>query len=282
MIKFVSLASGSSGNCYYLADSHSAILIDAGIGARTIRKRLKDLGLDFGSVRALLLTHDHSDHVRGAGAIGEKHFIPVYATREVFKGVERCYTMNPKCKGSAVYIEKEVPFQLGGFKITPFAVPHDSNDCVGYSIEVEGMRFCIATDVGYLTDTIIRHLTEAEYLVLESNYDDMMLQMGHYPAHLKARIKGEGGHLSNRETADFLQQHYSPQWKYVWLCHLSKENNLPELAYKEVEQRLAEIRVRVGEDLQVIPLRRTAATGIYCFGEPEQLSLDFESSPESE
>lgn len=267
MIQFISLASGSSGNCYYLASTHTSILIDAGIGARTIKKRFKELGLDFDSIRAVLVTHDHVDHVKATGSLGEKCQIPIFSTRQVHAGINRCYCMTDKLKTSARHIEKEVPFVIGDFTITAFEVPHDSTGNVGFFIEVENVKFCLATDVGHFTDTIGDYITRAEYVVLEANYDETMLRMGPYPAYLKERIAGPNGHSSNRDTADFLATHYSPQWKYIWLCHLSKDNNHPELAYKTVEGYLNEIGVKIGNELQIIPLRRSVPTGVFHLGE---------------
>ncbi len=270
MIKFFSLASGSSGNCYYLASSHIAILIDAGIGVRTIRKMLKERGIDLSDIRAVLVTHDHVDHIRAVGALGERFHIPIYSTREVHAAIMHSCRVSDRLRVSACYVEKEQPFMLGDMRITAFEVPHDSRDNVGYLIEIENERFCIATDVGHLTDTIVSYLSQAHYLILEANYDETMLRMGHYPQHLKERIASPTGHLSNREVAAFLVSHYSPMWKYVWLCHLSKENNHPELVLKTIEIHLREIGVIVGEDLQVIPLRRITPSPIYQFGKAKQ------------
>ena len=266
MIHFVSLASGSSGNCYYLSDGHTTILIDAGIGSRTIKKRLKELDLDFQNIQAVLVTHDHVDHIKAVGSLGEKSGIPIYSTRKVHSGISRSYCMTERLKTSAHFIEKEEPFMIGSLRITAFDVPHDSIDNAGYFIETTEGNFCLATDVGHLTESVIAYLCNADYLVLEANYDETMLRMGPYPTYLKERILSSTGHLSNREAAEFLVTHYSPRWRYVWLCHLSKDNNHPDLAYKTVEMRLGELGIRVGEDIQVIPLRRSLPTGIFHLG----------------
>lgn len=267
MIQFLSLASGSSGNCYYLSNTKTSILIDAGIGARTIKKQLKEFGLSLESISAVLVTHDHIDHVKAVGHLGEKGRIPIYATQQVHSGIERNYCISKKLETSARYIHTEEPFAIGDFRITAFDVPHDSHGNTGYYIECEDVHFCLATDIGHLTETIKSYLSQADHLVLEANYDETMLQMGPYPAYLKERILSPTGHLSNREAAEFLTNHYSPRWKYVWLCHLSKDNNHPDLAYKTVEMHLQSIGIKVGEDLQVIPLRRTTPTGIFRLNE---------------
>lgn len=269
MIQFLSLASGSSGNCYYLSNTKTSILIDAGIGARTIKKQLKEFGLSLESISAVLVTHDHVDHVKAVGHLGEKARIPIYATQQVHRGIEQNYCISKKLETSACYIRPEETFTIGDFRITAFDVPHDSHGNTGYFIECDGQKFCLATDIGHLTETIRTYLGQADDIVLEANFDETMLQMGPYPAHLKERILSPNGHLSNREAAEFLTDHYSPRWKYVWLCHLSKDNNHPDLAYKTVEIALAKIGIKAGEDLQVIPLRRTTPTGIFHLNETQ-------------
>ena len=131
MIRFVCFASGSSGNCYYLATDKTSILIDAGIGARTIKRRFKEFGLDLESLKAVLVTHDHVDHVKAVGVLGEKYHIPIYSTSRVHDGIKRCYNVTEKLKVSARFIQKEVSFTIGDFSITPFEVPHDSLDNIG-------------------------------------------------------------------------------------------------------------------------------------------------------
>lgn len=273
MIRFVSLASGSSGNCYYLSTGNTSILIDAGIGARTIKKRFKELGFNLERLNAVLVTHDHVDHVKAVGVLGEKYNIPIYSTARVHDGIKKCYNVTEKLKVSARVIEKNVPFTIGDFCITSFEVPHDSLDNVGYYIEVDGKGFCLATDIGHMTDVVISYLSRANYLVIESNYDEAMLLRGHYPQHLKERILGPKGHLSNREAAEFLSSHYSPDWKRVWLCHLSKDNNSPEIALHTVESYLEKIGVSIINDLPIVPLKRMLPSDIYMLGGEQQLSL---------
>ena len=256
-IKFLSLASGSSGNCYYLGTDTYAILIDAGIGIRTIKKSLKDHNLSLDLVKAVFVTHDHADHIKSVGNLGEKAGIPIYATPETHKGINRSYCVTLKLQNCVHFVYKEVPMQFRDFTITPFEVPHDGTDNVGYCIEIDGKTFCFLTDLGHITETAAKFICKANYLILEANYDEEMLQMGRYPLHLKQRIAGPNGHLSNRETADFLATHYSEKLKNVWLCHISKDNNHPELALKTVEMKFIEHGIVLGKDLQVSVLKRT-------------------------
>jgi phosphoribosyl 1,2-cyclic phosphodiesterase len=160
-------------------------------------------------------------------------------------------------------IEKEKPFALRDLRIEAFEVPHDSCDNVGYFIEYDNLRFTIATDVGFVSDTVVRYLCRSNYLVLEANYDEEMLKHGNYPEFLKERVSGMYGHLSNRAAAEFLATRYTPEWKIVWLCHLSRENNHPELAYKTVDIRLAQEGIRVGKDLSLNVLKRMTPSDVF-------------------
>jgi phosphoribosyl 1,2-cyclic phosphodiesterase len=262
-LSFLSLASGSSGNCYYLGVSGYGILIDAGIGARTVRKILKEKGFDFEKIAAVLVTHDHADHIKALGCLGEKYHIPVYATEKVHEGIDRSRYVEDTLVQSRRTIEKGRPFMIRDFRIEAFEVPHDSSDSVGFLIECGDCRFCIATDVGYITDTVTDYLGRANHIVLEANYDEEMLWTGNYPDFLKERVSSRTGHLSNREAADFLATHCRPHLKNIWLCHLSRENNHPELACKTVDLRMAQEGIRVGRDVMLNVLRRMMPSEVF-------------------
>lgn len=265
-IRFMSLGSGSSGNCYYLGTDKCSILIDAGIGIRSIKKIFKEYSLNMENLRAVFVTHDHADHIKAVGHLGEKHNIPVYSTQEIHEGISRSYCMTEKLSNERKkFIRKDEAIQLEDFCVTCFEVPHDGTDNVGYCIECGGKSFVFLTDIGHITETAAQYINRANYLIMEANYDETMLQMGPYPQHLKVRIAGPNGHMSNREMSDFLANHFPPQLKYLWLCHLSKDNNHPELAYKTVELALKEKGIIAGKDVQVVPLKRTTPSDIYCF-----------------
>ena len=264
-IRFLSLASGSSGNCYFLGTEQYGILIDAGIGVRTIRKVLKEYGLSLSMIRAVLVTHDHADHIKAVGYLGEKHGIPVYSTPEIHRGINKSYCMTEKLSTSVRYLYKDTPFMLDDFRITAFEVPHDGTDNVGYCIEVDGKVFSFLTDLGCITPIAAQYILKANYLVIEANYDEEMLKMGPYPFYLKQRIAGPNGHMCNRDTAEFLAENMHEQLAHVWLCHLSKDNNHPELAYKTVELILRSKGVLVGKDVQLTALKRNTPTGMYEF-----------------
>lgn len=285
-VKFMSLSSGSSGNCYYLEAGRKAILIDAGIPVRTIQKNLRENGLSFDKVMGLLITHDHTDHIRSAGSIGEFYHIPVYATKAVHGGMERNYGMQKKLtNASRRNIERDIETMIPGtfFKVTPFMVPHDSTDNVGYYIEVgeEGeapVKFCIVTDCGYITEEIKMYLKKSDHIVVESNHDIDMLMNGSYPYYLKARVRGQGGHLSNAECAELIHDFYHKSLKHVFLCHLSHENNTPDIAYRTAEEALRKEGVRIGEEVVLSVLMRNSTSLVYTFGggsKDGQLTLNF-------
>ena len=262
-LSFLSLASGSSGNCYYLGTSDYGILIDAGINIRAIKKTLKDKEIDFEKIVAVLITHDHADHIKTVGCLGEKYHIPIYSTELIHDGIDRSRFVEETLFQSRRIIKKEVPFIIRDFRIEAFEVPHDSSDSVGYFIQYGNHRFVIATDVGYITDTVARYLCMANHLVLESNYDEEMLRFGNYPDFLKERVSSNTGHLSNKDVAEFLATNYSPEWKNIWLCHLSRENNHPELAFKTVDIRLMQEGIRTGKDLNVNVLKRMTPSEVF-------------------
>ncbi len=264
-IKFISLASGSSGNCYYLGTDKHGILIDAGIGIRTIKKELKEINVSLSNVCAVFITHDHADHIKAVGHLGEKYNIPVYSTREIHEGINKSYCMTEKLSTSVHYINKDEPMKIDEFKISAFEVPHDGTDNVGYCIEIGDKIFSFLTDLGHITETAAHYICKANYLILEANYDLEMLRMGPYPKYLKERISGPNGHMSNTDTADFLAENINEHLKYIWLCHLSKDNNHPELAYKTVEWKLKSKGVIVGKDVQLIALKRSSPSDFYEF-----------------
>lgn len=265
-LRFISLASGSSGNCYYIGNLHHGVLIDAGIGPRTIKKRLKEVGIELSQVMAIFITHDHIDHIKGVGSLGEKHHIPVYSTRLVHQGIDRCYGVTEKLSSATKrFVEKNETVSIFDFHITAFAVSHDSTDSVGYTVHYRGKRFTVATDLGHICDSAAEHIRKANYLVIEANYDEQMLRLGHYPYPLKKRVSADTGHMDNKHTAAFLAENYHEKLDYVYLCHLSKDNNRPEIAFEEVNKCLQEKGIMVGEHLQLMPLERTTPSELFVY-----------------
>ena len=261
--KFLSFGSGSSGNCYFLGTDEYGILIDAGIGIRTIKKVLKEYDYDLSQIHAVFITHDHADHIKAAGCLGEKYGIPIYATEEIHRGIENSRYVEEPLYASRRYLQKEIPVQLQDFTLTAFDVPHDGTDNVGYYITFGEQRLTIATDMGYIADEAAKYLRQSNHLIIEANYDEEMLQQGNYPLYLKKRILSSTGHLSNRETAEFLSKNFDLHIRNIWLCHLSKDNNHPELACKTVELAMAQYGIRIGKDVQLSALKRTNPSEIF-------------------
>jgi phosphoribosyl 1,2-cyclic phosphodiesterase len=264
MVKFISFGSGSSGNCYYLCTERDGLLIDIGVGIRGLKKAFRDYGLSQTLIHHVLITHDHADHIKSVGSISHDLHLPVYATRKVHQGIDRNYCVTKKVSADLRrYLEKDETIQVGDFLVTPFNVPHDSSDNVGYLIEVEDVKFCVITDAGCISDEMGQYITQANYLVIEANHDIEMLKQGPYPEYLKQRIMSQNGHLSNTGCGEAIAKYMGEQLRHVWLCHLSEENNHPELARKTVESILRSYGIIAGKDILLEVLKRTKPTGIY-------------------
>ena len=264
MLKFISFGSGSSGNSYLLLADDDALVIDSGVGVRSLKKYYHDFGIKLSDIHSIIITHDHADHVKSVGAMSNEWDIPVYATEAVHEGIRRNYCVRKKIGASNVrYIKKDDTYQIGSFKVTPFDVPHDSNDNVGYRIERNGVVFCLMTDVGHVTDKIKENVSLADYLVIEANHDEAMLAGGPYPQHLKVRVAGDRGHMSNRVCAETIAACASDRLKHVWLCHLSEENNHPVLLAKTMENVLGNCGEKVGRNFKLDILKRKTPTGFF-------------------
>ena len=264
MLKFISFGSGSSGNCYFLYTDTDGLMIDAGVGIRTLKKHFRDYGLNLQQVHHLLITHDHADHIKCVGSISHELHLPVYATELVHRGIDRNYCVTRKVDPADRHlVEPGQTMRVGDFVVTPFHVPHDSSDNVGFMVEAEGVTFCLMTDAGRITEEMNAFITRANYLVIEANHDREMLMQGPYPYHLKERISSGTGHLNNNACGEAIANNMSEQLRHVWLCHLSEENNHPELARKTVEAVLRSYGIVVGKDLQLDVLKRTIPTGIF-------------------
>ena len=236
MLKFISFGSGSCGNCYYIYTEETGLIIDVGIGFRRIKKYFLDYGLSMQHIKNILITHDHADHVKAVGALSNTLGLPVYATKQVHEGIKRNYCVKKKIDVEHIrYLNTNENLVLDDFDIKVFKVPHDSLENVGFSIKHKDTTFCIMTDIGHVTEEMSQAIGDADYLIIEANHDEEMLKAGPYPEHLKRRINSENGHLSNKQCAKAISNFATEKLKHVWLCHLSQENNHPELARKTVE-----------------------------------------------
>ena len=275
-IYYISMGSGSSGNCCYIGTKRGGVLIDAGVKTEEIVKMLSSNGIHIGAVKALLLTHDHSDHVRYAYNVlrNYKH-IRLFCTNRVLNGILRRHSISKRIKEYHHPIFKEIPFKICDFEITAFEVPHDGTDNMGFSLDFDDRRFVLATDLGAVTDRARYYMSRANYLVIEANYDLQMLKFGRYPEYLKARIQTENGHMDNEATGEFLKQIINPNLQYIFLCHLSQDNNTPAKALHAVRTALESAGKVVGNaeetisdrkaDVQLMALPRFDATRRFVF-----------------
>ncbi len=248
VMRFISFGSGSSGNCSFVGTESQGVLIDAGVDTTKVFKELADNGIRPETVKGIVITHDHGDHVRYAYNIARKYkHIHVYCTPRTLNGIFRRHNVSRRLKEVHEPIFKEIPFTLAGMRFTAFEVSHDGTDNSGFFIEYGDQHFVVATDLGCITDRAFHYMIQADYLMIEANYDSDMLTNGHYPEYLKNRIRANNGHLDNRVTAAFVADNYTERLKNVFLCHLSHDNNTPEVAVNEVRKALEARGVTVGE-----------------------------------
>ena len=262
-MKMAVLASGSSGNSIYLSTENTAILIDAGLSGKELERRMESIELNPRDISAILITHEHGDHIKGAGVLSRRYGIPIYASSGTWEAASK--KLGKIEKDFERTIKKQ--WQLGDFKITSFPIPHDAADPVGYVINDGEVNFGLATDIGYINDELYDHLRDLDCILLEANHDIDLLREGSYPGMLKRRIRGNEGHLSNDETAELLPELLKSNKKsscpVVLLSHLSAENNRPELAYLTVKNSVCSAGYKLGKDLILKCAPRDEASEIY-------------------
>lgn len=250
-VLFKSFSSGSCGNCYLLAIREEgamkdAILIDAGVSLRTIRRELSSNGIPLEALKCVLVTHDHLDHIRSLGAYAKRLKLPIWASETLHTALSthpmtRDYV--PSCR--KILAEGEWnDIVADKISVRYFVVPHDATQTVGFAIRIAGIKYVHITDCGALTDEAMSFLKEADSIVIESNYDDEMLDRGSYPEDLKRRIRGGNGHLSNAECAQAIKELKHDGLREIFLCHLSENNNTPKLAYRSAVEALGETEGR--------------------------------------
>jgi phosphoribosyl 1,2-cyclic phosphodiesterase len=224
-IQLVPLGSGSKGNCTFVGTPHAGLLIDGGFSARETLARLHAAGIASSRIQALLITHEHSDHIGGAGAIARKLQIPVYMTRGTQAAVDlgKLPEVVPVVAGEH--------FSIGEIHVEPIPLPHDAAEPVAYAMSWGGRRWVVLTDFGYPTRLVVDRIRGCDMLLLEANHDEELLLNGPYPWGLKMRIRGRHGHLSNNQTVSILEEVVHPGLRGVALLHLSETNNRPELPY---------------------------------------------------
>ncbi|MCR5147328.1 MAG: MBL fold metallo-hydrolase [Clostridia bacterium] len=232
MFKFCSLFSGSSGNSLFVRTDKTKILVDCGESAKKIVNSLSDININIEDIDAILVTHEHIDHVKSLGTLSKKYNIPVYTNIETLNAMPE---QANKINSDYIHLFNfDKDFSIGDLQIHPFPIPHDAANPCAFNIFKDDKKISIATDIGHITPEIMKNLEKSTFLLLESNYDPNTLKCSPYPYHLKERISGPYGHLSNDNAGATISKLINSGLKNVMLGHLSKENNFPELAYKTV------------------------------------------------
>ncbi len=219
-----SLNSGSNGNCYYIGNENEAVFIDAGLSCREIERRMHILDLDMRKVKAVFISHEHADHISGLPRLSQKWQLPVYITPSTF---QRCRL--PLAPELTLGFRPDEAVQVGGLRILPFPKYHDGCDPHSFTVSGNGVCIGVFTDIGRPCKRLQQHFSSCHAAFLEANYDEVMLEQGRYPQHLKTRIRGGHGHLSNRQALEVFTEHRPAYMSHLLLAHLSKENNHPQL-----------------------------------------------------
>ncbi len=247
MIKLVSLYSGSSGNAIYIKGRNTHILVDAGLSGKKIEEAIASAGVSIHNVQAIVISHEHTDHIMGAGVLARRYGIPVYANRSTWDVMETGLNkLPPGCIRTFVTGE---PFIIGDIEVHTFPTPHDAAEPVGFNFFCHKKKVTIVTDIGHMNKRLLDNLAGSDMILIESNHDIEMLKVGRYPWPLKQRILGDSGHLCNEMAAKVVAYLASKGTQKFLLGHLSKENNFPELALQTVKNALYEKSIVAGKDV---------------------------------
>ena len=239
-MKFMNIASGSSGNSSLVCTDDTAVLIDAGLSMKKIEEGLRTVGMTGADLDAIVVTHEHSDHIKGLGVLARKYGMPIYATSGTVKGISEVTSLGKIDQGLFKTISSDVDFKVGDLNIEPHSIWHDAYEPVCFSFEDGKNKVSVATDLGNFNDYLVKCLADSDILLIEANHDIRMLEVGPYSYALKRRILGERGHLSNEASGRFIKRLLNDHIKTIILGHLSKENNLPELAYEAVKCEISD------------------------------------------
>ena len=237
-MKLMNIASGSSGNVSFVGTENTSVLIDAGISMKKIEEGMNSIGMSARDLDAIMITHEHSDHIKGLGVLSRKYGIPIYATQGTIKGIGENTSVGRIDNELYNVISTDISFQVGDLTIEPHSIWHDAYEPVCYSITDGKSKASIATDLGDFNDYLVKCLSDSDMLLIEANHDIRMLEAGPYPYDLKRRILGQKGHLSNEASGRFIRKLLNDHIKTIILGHLSKDNNIPELAYEAVKLEL--------------------------------------------
>jgi phosphoribosyl 1,2-cyclic phosphodiesterase len=268
-----SLNSGSNGNCYYVGNQTEAVLIDAGIACLEIEKRMSRLGLSMQKIKAVLISHEHTDHISGLEVLTKKYQLPVYITNATYQ-----YSGLRLEKNLVRHFLGYEPITIGNLTITAFPKSHDAADPYSFVVAGNQTRVGIFTDMGFCCNHVIRHFQQCHAAFLESNYDELMLDKGRYPYFLKSRIRGDKGHLSNQQALDLFIAHRPTFMTHLFLSHLSKNNNCPEVVLQMFKQHANQVEMIVASRNASTEVYHICDTGIHPIkqsGRASQLSFAF-------
>jgi phosphoribosyl 1,2-cyclic phosphodiesterase len=252
-----SLNSGSNGNCYYIGNKHEAILVDAGISCRETERRMKRLELSLKKVKAIFVTHEHTDHVYGIQRLSRKHGIPIYITSSTLQ--QGRLSLKPHL---AFTFAAHKPIKIGNLSITAFPIHHDAVDPHSFIVSDNEVRVGVFTDIGLACDQVKKHFQQCHAAFLEANYDEIMLHTGSYSIGLKERIRGGKGHLSNKQAAQLFKECKPPFMSHLFLSHLSEENNSPQIA--------SQMFTKIAGKTEIIVASRYEETQVYHIGDSAQ------------
>ena len=262
-MRLCSIASGSSGNCIYVGDDTTHLLVDAGISKKRIEAGLSALNVKGEEISGILITHEHVDHIQGLGVFSRRYEVPIYATKGTIEGICKCHNLGKMPEGLFHEITPDEEFVLGNITIHPFRISHDANEPAGFRMQNSRKAVAVATDLGTYDEYIVSNLRNLNAIVLEANHDIHMLEVGPYPYPLKRRVMGDRGHLSNELSGRLLCDILHKDLEYVVLGHLSKENNYEELAYETVklEVTMGDNPYK-GEDIPIMVAKRDTVSKI--------------------
>lgn len=263
-LRVCALYSGSNGNATYVGTERTHILVDAGLPGKNISIALNSIGIQGEALKAILITHEHSDHIRGAGILSRKFDIPVYANEKTWAAMED--KLGAVALANRRTFSNAMDFYIDDINVSPYEIPHDAADPVGFCFQCRKRKVAIATDLGHTNSKIIKMVMDSDLVILEANHDLEMLKAGPYPQRLKNRILGRKGHLSNEDTGRALLQMLKGRVTHVLLAHLSKENNHPQIAFQTVAGILEAQGVAIGEDIVLDMTYRDKLGNFYHIG----------------